>query len=214
MKLHKGEAIGLVLLALSFSVALYFYPLMPERVASHWNARGQVDGYMNRFWGTFIFPIIFCILFLVFLIVPKIDPKKENIEKFRRYFDGFIISLFVFLFYLYLLTIFWNLGYEFDLIYFMIPALTVFLYMTGVLVAKSEPNWTIGIRTPWTLSSEAVWKKTHALGGKLFKAAAIISLVGLIFPKAAFLIFIIPVLGSAVYVIIYSYFEYKKEGGK
>jgi len=180
-------------------------------MASHWNIQGQVDGYMPKFWGLFLMPFISLAMFLLLILIPKIDPLKENIEKFRKYFDGFIILITLFLFYLYLLTIFWSLGYRFDMSRFLVPALGILFYYCGVLIEKSKRNWFIGIRTPWTLSSDRVWDKTHQLGGKLFKLAGIIALLGIFFPSYSFFIVLIPVIAASIYTVVYSYLEFRKE---
>ena len=156
-------------------------------------------------------PIISLVMVLLFLLIPKIDPLKENIQKFRKYFDRFIVLIILFLLYIYLLAIFWNLGKRFNMIYTMVPALAVLFYYIGIMVENAKRNWFIGIRTPWTLSSEAVWDKTHKIGGKLFKIAALITLFGIFFGKYAIFFTIVPVILVAVYTFIYSYFEYQKE---
>lgn len=207
--MRKINIVILLLIVLSFAVSAYFYPLMPERIASHWNASGEVNGYMSRFWGLFLLPIIITVMSLLFMLIPKIDPLKENVASFRKYFDGFIILIMFFMFYIHGLTIYWNLGHRFNLTVFMVPAMSVLFYSVGILVEKSKRNWFIGIRTPWTLSSDLVWDKTHALGGKLFKAAAIISLFGLFFGRNAIYFTIIPVLFVAVFTIFYSYYIYR-----
>ena len=90
----------------------------------------------------------------------------------------------------------------------------VFFY-TGVLCENAKRNWFIGIRTPWTLSSERVWDKTHKIGGRLFKIAGIVTLLGAFFPKYAVFFILIPTLFVAIYTVIYSYVEYQKvEAGK
>ncbi len=211
--MKKSNLIVIGIILLSFVVGVYFYGQMPAQIASHWNERGEVNGYMSKFWGLFLMPIISIGIFLMFLLIPKIDPLKKNIDKFRKYFDGFIILLMLFLFYVYLLTIFWNLGSRFNMTLFMLPALSILFYYCGILIEKSKQNWFIGIRTPWTLNNERNWDKTHKLGGKLFKVAAIISLIGIVFPNYAFLFFIIPICIAGIYPIIYSYIEYKKDGG-
>lgn len=66
-------------------------------------------------------------------------------------------------------------------------------------------------RTPWTLSNEKVWDKTHKIGGKLFKIAGIVALFGILFQKHVVFFVLIPVLLVAIYTIIYSYLEYQKE---
>jgi len=199
------------IVVVSFCIGLYLYPQLPARMASHWNAQGEVDGYMPKFWGTFLMPIIALVLWIVFLVIPRIDPKRENIEKFRKYFDGFIAALFMFLLYLYVLTLYWNTGYRFNMVIFLMPAFAVLFYMVGILVSHAEMNWTIGIRTPWTLSSETVWKKTHVLTGKLFRASGIITLTGVLFPDFAIWFLLISVLASAVVSAVYSYLAYRKE---
>lgn len=207
MSLRRSELIALSITVLSFLFGFYFYPQLPEEVSGHWNIEGLVDGYLPKFWGAFLIPLVLTVLFLVFLIVPKIDPRRANIEKFRKYFDNFIIALFIFFFYLYLLTLAWNLGAEFS----FLPALSVLFYFVGVVTEKSEPNWTIGIRTPWTLSNETVWRKTHNAAGRLFKTTAAISILGAFFQKIAFLFFIIPLLFTILYSVAFSCLTYRKE---
>lgn len=209
--MEKSRIVIIGIIILSFLVGFYFYPQMPERVASHWNAQGEVDGYMPKSWGLFFMPLLLVGLFLLFLLIPKIDPLKENIKKFRKYFDGFIVLLMLFLFYIYLLTIFWNIGFRFNMGQLMIPALGILFYYCGILIENAKRNWFIGIRTPWTLSSETVWDKTHKIGGRLFKIAGVIALFGIFFPKQSILFVIVPVLLVTVYTLIYSYFAYQKE---
>ena len=203
-------AIFLIIL-LFFAIGVYFYPQMPDRMVSHWNARGEADGHMSKFWGLFLMPIISAAMALLFLAIPKIDPLKENVKKFRKYFDAFIILILLFLFYLYLLTIFWNRGARFNFIFAFVPSFTVLFYYLGVLTEHAEKNWFIGIRTPWTMSSETVWEKTHKLGGRLFKLSALIALAGMFFEGYAIYFVIIPVILTTLYTTCYSYFEYQKE---
>jgi uncharacterized membrane protein len=211
MKLYKSEIVVLILVLVSIGVGWYAYPHLPTLVVSHWNTSGKPSGYMSRFWGTFLFPVIIFVLWLLFLVFPRIDPKKENIRKFRQHFDVFILVFFAFLFYTYALTLAWNLGYQFDFVRFLVPGIVILFYGIGVLVAHAEPNWSIGIRTPWTLSSETVWRKTHELGGKLFRAAAVVGLLGMVVPRYAFWFVLVPILGVALWTVGYSYFEFRQE---
>ena len=90
------------------------------------------------------------------------------------------------------------------------PAFAILFYYCGVLIEHSKRNWFIGIRTPWTMSSEKVWDKTHARGGKLFKIAGFIALLGIILPEQAIFLFLGAVLVFVAYLFVYSYVEYKK----
>lgn len=208
--MRKSISAILVIILASFIIGIWLYPDMPEQMPSHWNAAGQVDGYMPRFWGLFLMPFISVGLLLLFMAIPRIDPLKRNIEKFRKYFDSFVVLIIAFLFYIYLLTLAWALGYRFNMMYMMLPALGFLFYYIGILMEHVKRNWFIGIRTPWTLSSDRVWEKTHKLGGKLFKIAGVIAVIGILFGEHAIWFVLVPVIAVAVYLIVYSYLEYQK----
>lgn len=209
--MKKVQIITLIIVLVSFMIGIYFYVQMPDQMASHWNAQGKVDGYMPKFWGLFLMPIISIGLLFLFSLILKIDPLKENIKKFRRHFDWFVMFIILFLFYVYVLTIFWNAGFRFDMGQFMIPALGMLFYYCGVLIENAKQNWFIGIRTPWTLSNEKVWDKTHHLGGKLFKIAGVLAFLGVLLPTYTILLVVAPIISVSLYLVIYSYFEYQKE---
>ena len=209
--MKKTRAAALFLILLSFALGFYAYPAMPEMMASHWDAAGQVNGYLPKFWGLFLMPLISAGMYLLFLVIPRIDPKRENIEKFAPYFDKFGLLMVAFFSYLYLLTIIWSWGYDFDMNLAMLPATGVIFYYCGVLLEKAKPNWSIGIRTPWTLSSETVWNKTHARGGKLFKLSGLLCALGALAGAYAFWFVLVPILGSSLYLMLYSYQEFQKE---
>jgi len=208
--MKKTTIFALFIIILSFVISIYFYPSFPDQVASHWNSQGEVDGYMGKFWGLFLMPIISLAILLLFLAIPKIDPLKNNIKKFEKYFDGFIVLILLFLFYIYVLTVLWNMNIVFNMTQMILPALGILFFYCGILIENAKRNWFIGIRTPWTLSNEKVWNATHKLGGKLFKIAGILAFIGLFFQKFALLLFIVPVLAFSLYLVVYSYLKYQK----
>jgi uncharacterized membrane protein len=209
--MKKTQIIILLVILASFAVSIFFYPQMPNEMASHWNAQGEVDGYTSRFWETFLLPFTMIILALFFAIIPKIDPLKENIEKFRKYFDGFIILFLVFMLLVHFQIILWNFGIQISPNTIMPIAIGFLFFYIGILLKNAKRNWFIGIRTPWTLSSENVWNKTHKIGAKLFKIAGIISIIGVFFQSYSIFFILIPTFFTAFYLIVYSYFEYQKE---
>jgi len=211
MVIKKSKTIILGIIILSLIIGIYLYPQMPDNIASHWNAKGQVDDYKPKFWGLFFMPIISIFLLFLLIFIPKLDPLKENIQKFRKYFNDFMVLMTVFSFYIYLLTIAWNIGFKFDMGLAIIPAIGLIFYYIGGFLINTKRNWFIGIRNPWTLSSDKVWEETHRLGGKLFKLAGIITILGLFFPKYLLSFLIIPVISFSVLTFIYSYFSYKKD---
>jgi uncharacterized membrane protein len=208
MSLPKFLAIFLIFLSLL--LGWYFYHDLPSQVASHWNETGAVNGYTSKFFGAFLMPLISVIIFLILIIVPHLDPKKENIQKFKKYYDWFLFILILFFFYVFCLTLFYNLFQPINLTHWLLPAFSVLFFYCGVLISKAEPNWTIGIRTSWTLSSPIVWQKTHAFSAKLFKISGLITLVGIIFPTIGFWLMFGSIILSAFGSVIYSYFIYQK----
>ncbi|MFH1471030.1 MAG: SdpI family protein [Candidatus Micrarchaeota archaeon] len=209
--MRKYEVAVLASIALLFLIGAYIYPAMPEEVASHWNAQGQANDYMPKFWGVFFVPLLSVFLAAIFLAIPRIDPLKKNIEQFRDEYEKFILIFFVFFIYVYLLTISWNLGYKFDMMVAINPGLAAIFFFSGSLMEKAKMNWFIGIRTPWTMSSERVWTKTHKIGGKLFKACGVISLAGILAGQYAVYFILVPILLVTAYLFIYSYLEFQKE---
>ncbi len=208
--MKRAEVVALIIVILAFILGWYFYPLLPAQTASHWNAAGQVDGYMSGFWGAFLMPVVVLGMWLMFFIIPRIDPLKNNIEKFRKYFDGFVILILLYMIYIYGLTIAWNLGQQLNIVLWMTPAMAVLFYFIGVMMKHTERNWFVGIRTPWTLSSDKVWEKTHRLAGLMFKIAAVVSLLGVLFPDQAIYFILIPIAIAGLFPVIYSYFIFKK----
>lgn len=200
-----------LLIALSVLAGLFLYPRLPDPVASHWNARGQVDGYMPRFWGAFLMPIVSAGMLLLFLLIPLIDPLRANIAKFRTTFNTFIVLMIVFLLYIHGLSLAWNLGYRFDMGTVLMPAMGLLFFYMGVLMQRAKRNWFIGIRTPWTLSSDRVWDETHRLGAILFKIAGVLALAGVFFGQYAIWLVLIPVLAVAIFLLVYSYVLYQRE---
>ncbi|MEK6945532.1 MAG: SdpI family protein [Nanoarchaeota archaeon] len=208
--MRKAYLFSIILLIVLFALSVCSYQVFPNKIASHWNAQGMADSYTNKFWGLFLIPIISLGVFLLFLLIPVLDPLRKNISKFRRYFDTFTVIIILFFLYLHILTILFNLGIRFNFTLMLMPALAILIFYSGILIENAKRNWFVGIRTPWTLSSDKVWNKTHEVGGRLFKASAVIMLLGIFFPKYSIFFIIVPLLFSALFSFIYSYYVYKK----
>lgn len=209
--MRKSEIIILTLVLISLLTAVFLYQRMPDEMASHWNAEGNVNGYMSKFWGLFLMPIVAAAIFIMFIIIPKIDPLKANIKKFMGYYESFMVLVTIFLLYIYGLSLAWNLDYRFNMTRMITPAIGLLFFYAGILTENAKRNWFIGIRTPWTLSSPKVWEKTNKLGGQLFKISGIIALIGVVFPDQAIWLILLPIIASTVFIIIYSYVEYQKK---
>lgn len=208
---HFSDIIIISLILISFIIGVIFYGSMPARMASHWGIDGKVDGYTGRGFGMFFMPVLLLLLYILLKLVPTMDPLKENIKQFENYYNFFIAVIVTFMFYVYALTIFWNLGYYFNMSYAIVPGLSVLFFYVGILVEKAKMNYTIGIRTPWTLASENVWNKTHKLGGFVFKTIAVLCFISMFLPRIFFILSLFFIVGLFIWIVVYSYLEYRKE---
>jgi uncharacterized membrane protein len=88
----------------------------------------------------------------------------------------------------------------------------VLFIVIGNLLPRARPNWFVGIRTPWTLSSDRVWEKTHRFGGQVFVGGGILMLLsGLVLAQWAHVAVFIIIALCAASVLVYSYVEWKRE---
>lgn len=213
MTTRTTTIIVLTLIVAATLAGLLLWSQFPEQMASHWNENDQVDGYMPKFWGVFLMPLVSLGMFLLFLVIPNIDPLKANIAQFRDTFNLFITFIIGFMLYVHVLTLLWNLGYTgFKLSQAMLPAMGLLFIVIGSLLRKAKRNFFIGIRTPWTLSSDTVWDKTHQLGAILFMISGGLAVIGgFIGGAVAFWMLFVPLIGSTLFLLVYSYVLYRDE---
>ena len=200
--------IGTIVIA--FAIGVYAWPHLPEQVPSHWNAAGEVDGYSSRAVGAFLFPVLMAGLGLLLWFLPKIDPLRKNIDTFRAEYDVFIAVFELFFLMMYVVTIAVALGYEVSMNVAISFGTGALFIAVGWMIGRAKRNFFIGIRTPWTLMNDEVWKKTHALGSKLFIAAGVIAMLGVFFPEQAIWFIVVPSLAAAFATVVYSYVLYQR----
>lgn len=207
--MRKAVSIALILIIIQFTVAIYLYPVMPDRIAIHWNLYGEADGYGSKLVGLFLIPVIEAVLIPLFLILPRIDPKATS--RLIDTYEWFIMVFTLYMFYVFGLSVAWNLGYRFDFLRLLAPMFGILFYGIGEVLSSVEMNWFLGIRTPWTMSNQEVWDDTHRLGGRLFKISGLLAFIGIFFGGWISLVLsLLPVMLSGLYVVLYSYMRYKQ----
>lgn len=185
-------------------------PALPEEMVVHWNAAGDPDGTMPKSLALVLVPALAAGLLGLLAVLPRIDPKGENVESFRAYYDWFVVAFTAFLALVHGGIVAFNLGYDFDVTALLLVGVAGLFYAVGVVLTHTERNWFMGIRTPWTLESEEVWQRTHRLGGHLFKLGALVALVGLAFGEYAIYFLVVPAALIAVVTAGYSYVLYRR----
>ncbi len=104
----------------------------------------------------------------------------------------------------------WNTGVKVSANFIMPLTVGGLYFFLGMILGKIKRNWFIGVKTPWTLSNDTVWKKTHEFSGPLFKVAGLIAMAGALFAQLAIWFVLVPILAVSVIVTVYSYVIYKK----
>lgn len=208
--MERSRWVAFVAIIINIFASLYLYSEMPQQMAVHWNAAGAANGFMDKNIALFLLPAISVIMYLLLMLLPFIDPLKKNIRPFHDSYELLVLSLVIFLSYLHGLSLMANLGLEFNMVAALIPAFASLFFIVGRMLAVAKRNWSIGIRTPWTLSSDKVWDRTHSLGSKMYQASALLSLGGLLLQDEAIFFLIVPVLASSLFLVVYSFMEYKK----
>jgi uncharacterized membrane protein len=151
----------------------------------------------------------------MFFLLPLLDPKKERYEQFKKPYHVFKNFLILFMVIIYFITSFAGLGYNLP-VGVIIPVMIGILFVViGNYMAKIKMNWFVGIKTPWTLSSEEVWNKTHRFGGKMFVLGGILIAIEPFLPLSFRLpLFIFTVIMLSFGTMGYSYLIYVKEKNK
>lgn len=207
----KKYIVPILVIIVSVLLSVFFYSSLPDSMASHWNGQGVVDGYSSRLFNVLFFPLLNIFLFLLFKYIPKVDPKWKSIKTFEGKFNLFISSMLIFMLLLQLQVFLWGIGIKIPMGMVLPVLMGGLFFVVGILVESAKQNYTIGIRTPWTLHSEVVWNKTHVLGGKLFKVSGILSILSVFIPKYSIIVVLGTVLLSSLFLVIYSYLEFRKE---
>ena len=213
MSTKTTSILVIALVAIAVIAGVILWNKLPDQMASHWNVNDQADDYMPKFWGVFLMPIISLGMLALFLVIPNIGPLKANIAEFRNIFNLFILLIVVFMLYVHGLTLAWNMGNQsFKMSAAMLPFLGVLFIFIGYMLRQAKRNFFIGIRTPWTLSSDTVWNKTHQLGSVLFMVSGAFAFIGsFLGGMLAFWLLFVPLMGSVVFLILYSYILYRNE---
>ena len=172
---NRWFGFGLAVLAAVASVLVF--DRLPPEVTTHWNFRGQPDGWSSRTTAALFGPLAILGLTVIVWVLPIIDPKRENYPKFAAVFGLLVNVLIVFLLVVHLALLANGAGAPVDMMRVLGVSIGVMLVVAGNYLGRLRPNWFVGIRTPWTLSSEEVWRKTHRIGGWLFVAAGLITLL-------------------------------------
>lgn len=212
MSTRTASWISGVLIFAATAVGIYLLPQLPDPMPSHWDAAGNVDGYMSRTWGVLLLPVITTGLTVLLLVIPRLDPLRANIEKFRGDYNWFVVGFVAFMVYVYLLTLAAGMGHQFDMNLLLLPAMGLLFIGIGRMLRDARRNFFIGVRTPWTLASDQVWDATHHLAARTFTLGGVVAIVGAFLGTAGVWLAVMALMIAAIVPVVYSYFLWRKLG--
>jgi uncharacterized membrane protein len=203
---------ALIVGAVLFSLAVY--PRLPDQVPIHWGLSGDPDRFGSRVEGAFLMPALMIAVLAIMNWFPSRDPRAANIAKFRAAYDTVVTGTIALMTVIHVLALGSALGWHVNMPKVVLVSLGVLFILLGNLLPLVRSNFIIGIRTPWTLSSETVWTRTHRVGGYAMVAAGVVTIMaGLIAQPVGFVVALVSLAISAIVPVVYSYILWSRERG-
>ncbi len=198
------------LMLLSFGLSVWAVAVLPPVVPVHFNLKGEPDAYGSKFL-LLIFPVITVGIYALMSYLPRFDPYSEKVKeriKTVRVVRDITVIFFSFLNSFAVLAAFrgkvemWYIGIFLGLL----------MVLLGNYLPKLPHNWFVGVRTPWTLASERVWRKTHRLFGVLFVVyGLLIGGASFLSPEVLTAVLVVGSISLVVIAILYSYVLFRRE---
>lgn len=200
--------IGIILL--SFIVTIFVYNDLPEEVPRHWGIDGEIDAYWGK-EGVFLTAILPFLLYLLMKFLPKIDPKKESYKKHKKAYNMTIFAIIIFIIIMHWITVYASLGNNINIQRLVNMGVGLLFIIIGNYMGQIRHNYFFGIKTPWTLANEEVWRKTHRMARYPFVILGILFIIaGFIKSEIAIGLIIGGVIILVLFPTVYSYLLFKK----
>ncbi len=214
--MNKKFWISIIIIIVQIALALYLSSFIADdaRIPSHWNIRGEIDGYTGKWTAVLLFPGINILMFVIMLALPFISVRYRKTPERFSHMVPLITNIVIFFFAaIHIYTLLLGAKLVSATGSFIFYALGLMFILLGNILPKMPSSFFIGIRTPWTLSSEYVWRKTHKVGGICFVLSGLL----MIFIPAiwgnnatAMIIMFILFIALLLYSVLYSFILYKK----
>lgn len=203
---------GIIAILAALAFGIWALPSLPEQVASHWGLDGEPDGWSSRGTAVFVLPLIGLGIAALLVVLPRTGPGRRNFELHAGAYWLLANASLGVISAIHIGMIGHNLGWPVPVTRIVAIGIGGLFVIIGNVMTRMRPNWFMGIRTPWTLSSDVVWRKTHRVGGYGFVVAGmLVILTGLLRPDRAALVMIGSVAVAAIGSIIYSYAVWREE---
>ncbi len=173
-------------------------------VPIHWGPTGEPDGWAGKTVGLFLLPLVTVGIAALFWIIPVVEPRRANIEKSGKAYAAIWVAIIGLMAAIQVVVVAAALGSDLDMSLIALVGTGAVFIVIGNYLPKVRPNYMMGIRTPWTLTSDLSWDRTHRLGGRLFVLEGIVFIVlGLVRPPAQ--AFVVVLIGGIVVMLVFCF---------
>jgi len=205
--------LALAIVALQIVIALGAFPFLPAVVPIHWGADGQANGYASKWVNTLLFPLMSVGLYLLMRFVAGASPRlgnRENRAANAQVRATLLVGILLFFLIVQLCATAISLCIPIDMSFTMNLAISVLFIVIGNFMGKTRRNFWMGIRTPWTITSDVVWERTHRLGGWLFVAVGLLGIPCSFVPALRFWVVVPLIVLASIGLYVYSYLCYQQ----
>jgi uncharacterized membrane protein len=173
MKVRPLIVAGGAIVVAMLAVTAWAWPQIPDgaSIPVHWNADGAADGYGPKWLGLLGIPVVALGIVALLAVLPRIEPRRRNLERSSTAYLATGIAVVGFLGALHLFAVLAAIGNDVDITAVALIGTGVLFLVIGNFMGKTRSSWFFGIRTPWTLSSELSWTRTHRMGRWVFLVA-------------------------------------------
>ena len=194
-----------LLILLPIVAGVILWDKLPEKIPCHWGINGEVDGWASKPMGVFLLPCILLGVQWLCFLATGLDPKHRNIPPKVM---GIVLSIIPSLnLVLHVLVYLYAFDYKVDVAVTLSVLFGVMFVIIGNYLPKCKQSYTLGIKLPWTLDSEANWNATHRFGGKVWVTGGILTMLTSLFGNFWILLVILVVM--VIVPTVYSYLYYR-----
>jgi uncharacterized membrane protein len=181
-------------------------PRLPDRVAIHFDAYGQPNGWAPPAFAAWAMPALALLLWAFLRVSPYLvrGKRREAARAAPLAATGLLTVGFMCILHVILLEN--ALGAGLDILTVVACLMGVLFIGLGFIMLGTRPNPLVGIRTRWTLNSDDNWARTHKLASITFSAAGLIAIASpLAGPPTTVVILLLGIFSAAIVPTVYSY---------
>jgi uncharacterized membrane protein len=204
--------IRILMVAIAALASAIAYSQLPERVATHWNVRGEPDRYGSPMEALFVIPIVMLAVWGLLRVLPKVDPFRDNYAKFAGTYELVIDLVLGMMLMMHVAVLLGASGAPQTVATIVRAGMGVMFIVLGNIMPRTRQNWFVGVRTPWTLSNPRVWEKTHRVAGYGFVALGFLVLLTIPFaPQVGIPVLVAGLAAVGLGSVVYSFFAWRAE---